>query len=138
MYNGSCNPRENYHLKTNKELAAFIGCGLTKLREFAKELGLTPLIAIGVGLFLSHSGHPRDTRFSVLTHHRSVLDGCSSVLRSTRSDGFAVTVPLIAIGVGLFLSHSGHPRDTRFSVLTHHRSVLDDLALFCNLFQYST
>ena len=33
--------RENYHLKTNKELAAFIGCGLTKLREFAKELGLT-------------------------------------------------------------------------------------------------
>lgn len=23
------------------ELAAFIGCGLTKLREFAKELGLT-------------------------------------------------------------------------------------------------
>lgn len=33
--------RENYHIKTNKELAAFIGCGLTKLREFAKELGLT-------------------------------------------------------------------------------------------------
>ena len=33
--------KENYHLKTNKELAAFIGCGLTKLREFAKELGLT-------------------------------------------------------------------------------------------------
>lgn len=33
--------RENYHLKTNKELASFIGCGLTKLREFAKELGLT-------------------------------------------------------------------------------------------------
>lgn len=33
--------RENYHLKTNKELAAFIGCGLTKLREFAKKLGLT-------------------------------------------------------------------------------------------------
>ena len=33
--------RENYHLKTNKELAAFIGCDLTKLREFAKELGLT-------------------------------------------------------------------------------------------------
>lgn len=33
--------RENYHLKTNKELAAFIGCGLTKLREFAKDLGLT-------------------------------------------------------------------------------------------------
>ena len=33
--------RENYHLKTNKELADFIGCGLTKLREFARELGLT-------------------------------------------------------------------------------------------------
>lgn len=28
-------------IETNKELAAFIGCGLTKLREFAKELGLT-------------------------------------------------------------------------------------------------
>lgn len=33
--------KENYQTKTNKELADTIGCGLTKLREFAKELGLT-------------------------------------------------------------------------------------------------
>ena len=33
--------KENYLTKTNRELADTIGCGLTKLREFAKELGLT-------------------------------------------------------------------------------------------------